>query len=403
MEDKENRILILTGDAGLGHRSAAEAVQKAFEEKYGAHCEGFIDNPLNDPKVPDVIRKSQSDYDEIVKKLPDLYKIGYTISDSTLPVSLMEAGFIVAMFEVIRDTIKKYQPDLVISTYPVFQAPIHTALVLKKKAIPSITVITDLTKVHHVWFNKAATRVTAPTDAVRWQALQAGLSPDQIIVTGIPVNPRIMKLKQRDKTDLRESLGWDRDLTSLLVVGSPRIKTLIDTVRLIDHSGHDLQMALVAGGNDTLYESFQQEEWHHPVKVYNFVDNMPELMRAADLILCKAGGLIVTESLASGLPLLLVHALPGQEIGNVNYVVDNNAGRMCQTPDEILETLYHWLDHNHALLDKMAKNAESLIPIDAAFTIADLGWDLLNQPSVKVRSKEVGRLKELLARFNISL
>jgi len=132
------------------------------------------------------------------------------------------------------------------------------------------------------------------------------------------------------------------------------------------------------------------------------VDNLPELS-AADFIICKAGGLIVTESLASGLPLLLVHALPGQETGNVNFVVENNAGCMCQTPNEILETLFHWLDHDHALLDKIAENASSLIPIDAAFTIADLGWDLLNQPAVKVRSKEVGRLKELLDRLDVSL
>lgn len=401
-EDKKH-ILILTGDAGMGHRSAAEAVHKAFEEKYGSLCEVVIENPLNNPKVPEIIRRSQSDYDEIVKKLPDLYKMGYKVSDSTLPVSIMEAGLIVVLYEVIRDTINKYQPDLIITTYPVFQAPIHAALVLKKRNIPNITVITDLTKVHLVWFNKAVSRCTAPTESVRQQALKAGLSPEQVMVTGIPVNPRIMKLKQKDKRELRETLDWNRDLTSLLVVGSPRIETLVDTVKLIDHSGHALQMALVAGGNDSLYKDFRETDWHHPVKIYNFVDNLPELMRAADFIICKAGGLIVTESLASGLPLLLVHALPGQETGNVNFVVENNAGCMCQTPNEILETLFHWLDHDHALLDKIAENASSLIPIDAAFTIADLGWDLLNQPAVKVRSKEVGRLKELLDRLDVSL
>jgi 1,2-diacylglycerol 3-beta-galactosyltransferase len=315
----------------------------------------------------------------------------------------MEAGLIVLLYEVIRDTINKHHPDLIVTTYPVFQAPIHAALVLNKRNIPSITVITDLTKVHHVWFNKAASRCTASTESVRQQALKAGLSAEQVAVTGIPVNPRIMKLKQTEKGDMRETLGWNRDLTSLLVVGSPRIESLVETVKLIDHSGHDLQIALVAGGNDTLYKSFRAAEWHHPVKIYNFVENMPELMRAADFIICKAGGLIVTESLASGLPLMLVHALPGQETGNVNFVVENNAGCMCQSPDEILKTLYHWLDHDHALLREIAENAASLIPIDAAFTIADLGWDLLNQPAVKVRSKEVGRLKELLARLDISL
>ncbi len=402
MEQKPKHILILTCDAGLGHRSAAEAVQAAVQAKYGDRCEAIIENPLNDAKVPDLIRKSQSDYDEIVKKLPDLYQMGYKISDWTLPVSLMEAGFIVVLFEVIYDAIQKHRPDLIISTYPIYQAPIHAALVLSKNVTPSITVITDLTKVHHVWFNKAVTLCTAPTESVRQQALKAGLSPKQLMVTGIPVNPHIIKLKQSDKRDMRGLLGWDRERTSLLVVGSPRIDSLVDTVKLIDFSGYDLQLALVAGGNDTLYKSFQEVNWHHPATIYNFVDNLPELMRAADLIACKAGGLIVTESLASALPLMLVHALPGQETGNVNFVVENNAGQLCQTPEVILETLCDWFEHDHAKLNQIAKNAASLIPIEAAFTIADVAWNLLNQPVLKVKRKEFKLLKELLARLDIS-
>jgi len=403
VEDKHKRILILTGDAGMGHRSAAQAVQQAIQEKYNDRCEATIENPLNNPKVPDLIRKSQSDYDEVVKKLPDLYKMGYKVSDSTLPVSLMEAGFIVVLYEAIRECIQKCQPDLVLSTYPIFQAPIHTALTLRKKTIPNITVITDLTKVHHVWFSKAVTCCTAPTESVRQQALKAGLSPQQLRVTGIPINPHIMKLKQTDKQNIRESLGWDSDRICVLVVGSPRIKAMMEIVKLIDHSGFDLQLALVAGGNNALFEHFQEENWHHSVKIYNFVDNLPELMRAADMIVCKAGGLIVTESLASGLPLMLVYALPGQEIGNVNFVVENHAGCLCQKPEEILETLCHWLEHNHAQLIQTAENAAGLIPVDAAFIIADLAWELLNQPAAEVKRKDISPLKEFLARFDLSL
>ena len=380
MENKRKRILILTGDAGLGHRSAAEAVQKAIAVKYGGCCESTIDNPLNHPKVPDLIRKSQSDYDEIVKKLPDIYKMGYKITDSTIPVSLLEAGYVVGLIEVIRDAIQKYQPDCVITTYPLFQAPLHAALVVEKKDIPSITVVTDLTQVHHVWFYKSITLCTVPTKSVHEQALKAGLSPKQVITTGLPVNPRIIKLKAIPKKDVRESLGWNRERTSLLVVGSPRMNALLDNIKLIDHSGYDLQLALVAGGNDELYNNFQETKWHHPVKIYNFVESLPEMMRAADFIVCKAGGLIVTESLASGLPLMLVHALPGQETGNVNFVLDNNAGQMCQEPNEILETLCHWLEHDHILLDKIARNASALIPIDAALSLADLAWDLIKHP-----------------------
>lgn len=52
---------------------------------------------------------------------------------------------------------------------------------------------------------------------------------------------------------------------------------------------------IVAGGDDQLCHQFQGIEWHIPAQVYDFVENMPTLMHAADCILCKAGGLIVTE------------------------------------------------------------------------------------------------------------
>jgi UDP-N-acetylglucosamine:LPS N-acetylglucosamine transferase len=80
-------------------------------------------------------------------------------------------------------------------------------------------------------------------------------------------------------------------------------------------------MIVVAGGDDDQYMRYQQSEWHVPTRIYNFVDNMPQFMHAADGIICKAGGLIVTESLACGLPLLLVDVLPGQEEGNADLVV----------------------------------------------------------------------------------
>ena len=376
MAIKEKHILILTADAGMGHRSAAEAIKYAIEQKSGDQCRTTIENPLNHPKTPELLRRSQTDYDEIVKRLPELYKMGFKASNASLPASFMEGTFIVALYEAIKDLIHQYQPDLIITTYPIYQAPIHAVSVIKKLHLPLITVVTDLSTVHQVWFHAGAMRCAVPTEIVRQKALKSGLTPDQVLLTGIPVHPRIIDFKQIEKQDLRQTLGWPQDPLNVLVVGSPRIEGLLDTIKLIDHSGYDLHLVLVAGGDQTLYQRFQETDWHHPATTYDFVDFLPKLMRAADMIVCKAGGLIVTESLASGLPLMLVHALPGQEIGNVDFVVENQAGMMCRTPGEILETLSIWLRNDRLLLEKTAQNASHLIPDDAAFKIADLAWDL---------------------------
>ena len=69
-------------------------------------------------------------------------------------------------------------------------------------------------------------------------------------------------------------------------------------------------------------------EWHVPVKIYNYCNTLSELMLASDMILTKAGGLITSESLAAGLPMLLCDVLPGQEEGNAKIVEDNEIGRI---------------------------------------------------------------------------
>jgi 1,2-diacylglycerol 3-beta-galactosyltransferase len=378
MADKEKRILILTGDAGLGHRSAAEAILKAVEAAYGDRCEVLLKNPLNHPDIPDFIRESQSDYDQVVKTIPELYHLAYDISDAALPATLMEGGFILFLFNTLRKVVLDLKPDLIITTYPIFQAPLIVACDSEGLEIPIMTVVTDLVTVHQIWFNDKVTQLTVPTESVRKLALDAGLSDSQVIITGIPVDPDISKLKNWRVNELRAALGWDLEKICLLVVGSPRVFDLMGILHGLDQTDFNIQFALVAGGNDDLFEKFEATDWHHPVKIYNFVDFLPKLMRAADMILCKAGGLITTESLASGLPIMVVNFLPGQEEGNVAYIIEHGAGELCDTPEKALETLNHWLENESERLQKVAQLAAKAGRADAAKVIAEHAWQLVS-------------------------
>lgn len=390
----------------MGHRSAANALQEALLQKYDQDCQVEIINPLDHPKTPGFLRETETDYDKIVKFIPDLYQVGYEVSDANVPSTLIEAGYIVVLFEALRDILADKTPDLVITTYPLYQAPLKAVLQLKRVDIPLITVVTDLATVHHIWFNRHATLTTVPTELVREKALESGMGPEQLMLTGIPVNPKIAALQESPKTEVRKILGWDPDQTTLLVAGSPRITKLKDTLSVIDQCLMPFQIAIITGGDDTLFKDLQSVNWQHPTKIYDFVENMPAMMRAADLIVCKAGGLIITESLASGLPLLLIHALPGQEIGNADYVVEHDAGSLCKTPEEILRTLADWLGGSHARLEQVSENATRLGNKNAAFQIADKAWTILNEYEPKqftpLLQKEADRLRDLLNRFEIS-
>ena len=85
----------------------------------------------------------------------------------------------------------------------------------------------------------------------------------------------------------------------------------------------------------------------------------------------QAGGLIIAETLACGLPLLLIDVLPAQEKGNVDIVLQSGAGELALTPGAALEVLYHWLADGGALLTQRASNARAVGRPRAALDIAE--------------------------------
>jgi 1,2-diacylglycerol 3-beta-galactosyltransferase len=132
---------------------------------------------------------------------------------------------------------------------------------------------------------------------------------------------------------------------------------------------------------------------------------MPTLMHAADCIICKAGGLIIAEALACGLPIVLVDVLPGQEAGNARYVTQGGAGELALDPIAALEIMSHWLVGDRALLAERAQNARRLGHPRAAFEVAERAWSMATRGPSGKGIRQAGRrpkLSELLRQNGIS-
>ena len=375
--DNQNpkRILILTADAGFGHRSAAIAIAAALQEIYADSCAVEIVNPLDDKRTPLPLRESQSDYDKLVRIMPEFYRFWYETSDSAAGSTVIGMALLPMLLEVMSDLIRKHRPDVVVTTYPLYQFPLYTVNSLLRRHVPLVTVITDLVSVHRIWLHRTCDLCVVPTEAVRQLGLGYHIPERKLKITGIPVHPNFAR-QHEDRPSLRAELGWRTDLTTLLIVSSKRVSHLRDVLRAINHTRLPLQLAIVTGGDEALYNDLLQWEWHVETHLYQLVKTMPMLMHAADCVMSKAGGLIVSESLACSLPMLLVDVLPGQETGNASYVVQNGAGAYAKDPVTALEVLYHWLDQDGRQLAECAQNAQRLGRPHAAYDIADLIWEV---------------------------
>jgi 1,2-diacylglycerol 3-beta-galactosyltransferase len=141
------------------------------------------------------------------------------------------------------------------------------------------------------------------------------------------------------------------------------------TARAIAASGLDLGLAIVTGRNRRLKEHLERLDWPVPAHIYGFTHEMPDFMRAADVLVTKAGPGTIAEALNAGLPIILYAKLPGQEDGNVSFVVEENLGVWAPSPAKVVEELAQWVRDPH-LREEYAANCRRAARPEAAREIA---------------------------------
>ncbi len=370
----QKRIVILTSDAGFGHRSAANAISAALTEMHPQDCQVFILNPHDDPRVPGFLRDTQSGYDKVVRENRELHILSYAASDNPVTGPLYDGLVSILLSEPLRDLLARYRPDAVVNTYLQYHPPLENLYQRMDDPPPLLTVITDLTDVHRMWFSQVTDLCLVPTIEVYDQAVQSGIEPEKVIVTGIPVNPALTK-PAADIRAAREAFCLRPDVFTPLVLGSKRVRGLWEVIEKINASALPVQLAIITGGDTDLYEQLKQVAWKKPVILCDYVQDIAPFLQIADCVISKAGGLVVSEALACGLPLVLVDVLPGQEDGNLEYVVAGGAGEQVEGPDRAVQLLARWTGEESGEYRLRRKNARRLGRPDSAYRVAQLAWE----------------------------
>jgi 1,2-diacylglycerol 3-beta-galactosyltransferase len=102
-------------------------------------------------------------------------------------------------------------------------------------------------------------------------------------------------------------------------------------------------------------------------------------MRAADILVTKAGPNTLSEAFIAGLPIVIYTAVPGQEEGNITHVVNHKAGLWAPQPKVTAKAVEH-LIKNPSILLKMSKHSQALAKPNASKEIAIKLWELVSTP-----------------------
>ncbi|WP_325176788.1 MGDG synthase family glycosyltransferase [Paenibacillus alkalitolerans] len=222
---------------------------------------------------------------------------------------IYEILFLRLMQKLISDT----TPDLIVCTHCL---PSRLASLLKSRRLlsaPVVNVYTDFF-INAVWGCEGIDYHFVPDLHMKQALITKGVAGARIFITGIPVHPHITE-SNNDRT------AKGGRITALLTGGSQgagMMKALIGKTR----PDGNIHYKVLCGKNNRLFSHLIHENYPHvtPIPYIESKAQMNDLYDEADVILTKPGGITVSECIRKGKPIVVYHALPGQEEINLQYL-----------------------------------------------------------------------------------
>ncbi len=364
------RVLVLMSDTGGGHRAAAEAIRAAAQERYGEALQFQLVDVFRD-YTPAPFNHAPEIYPLWVNHAPPLWRLSYMLSDHKLTSGLIVRLLTAYWRRRIERMLADHPADMVLNVHSIIARPVMNILSERTPRPSTMTVVTDLVTTHAFWYDPRVDRCLVPTPAARQRGLAMGLQEAQIAVTGLPVHPDFVR-RLAPQAEARRLLEIDPTLPAVLLVsGGEGMGPLFKIARAIDAKRLRCQLLIVAGRNRPLREQLDAQDWHQPTHIYGFVDFMPRLMAAADMIVTKAGPATISEACMAGLPVIISGRVPGQEDGNIQMLLEQDIGVFAPTPEAVAQAVAAWLNADPDEHQQRSRRARDLARPDAAWTIAD--------------------------------
>lgn len=384
------RILILSASVGSGHTGAARAIERAFAQ-ISPECDVHHVDVMD--LAPGLFRRLYSDgYFDAVARAPHL--VGYLYDRLDRPVRKIEKPFDLLRLAIQRinlgglaELLKSERWDLVIHTH--FLAPEIIRSIYRGTRIPfrQATVLTDF-ECHRFWTCGQSDHYFVATEECRASLSAWGVLSERITVSGIPIDPEFANVKS--KVGCRSRLGLRTNRPVILqMAGGLGIGPIREIHERILEAPFSLHVVAIAGRNAAAQNILENVPLpsRHERSILGFVNNIDELMAAADLIVTKPGGLTSSEALARGLPMMIVHPIPGQETRNSDYLLENGAGVKVNNLASLPHKLNQLLSDPQRLI-AMRSAARQISRPRAAFEVAEKCLSILQPPSFHSASSD---------------
>jgi len=356
-----------------GHYHAAKAIEEGLKEVWG-DIDTMMINALSytSPLLGTIINKA---YLEVIKKKPEVW--GQIYDNPEVMEKTRKARETLQKFNMskIEKLLEEYSPDVVFCTQAF---PCGMVANYKKKSGKDIFLVGVLTDYapHSYWIHDEVDFYIAPSSETTELLERKGVSSPKIKSLGIPVDPKFRRT--HDVGRIKKDLGFpEKNPTILFMGGSQGLGSMEEVVKaLLRDPKHSYRLLVVTGSNKRLYSKMKRlggKRYADNIRVMSYVENIDELMEAADIIVTKAGGMTVSEAMVKKLPMLISDPIPGHERMNTDFLVKNGAAVEVEDCGNLHEKINELFDSENALT-VMRENVEKLSKPDSALDIARLAF-----------------------------
>ncbi len=385
------RFLLLHSRTGGGHLRVTRTVADALTARYGEQARVTLVDVLAE-YAPWPLSRAPDWYPIALRGGGRIYGWGFRLLNGWRRVrAICHLAWPLTYPRVMR-LFRDHPADVIVSFHPVPVYTISRALEWTGLSTPFVAVGTDLVVMHAAWVAPRVRRYLVPTEAAREQLLRHGVEPGRIEVTGLPIGSQFQQIAVEDPAVVRRRLGLEPDRpTVLLMGGGVGFEPLEAVARAVATATPTAQLVVIAGQNEWLRERLLAISWPVPTRIEGFVENVHEWMRAADVLLTKAGPTTIAEALTVGVPMVLWGAIPAQETPNVHLVVRARAGVWAPGPERAAAAVAR-LIANPAARRFAAEEARRLASPEAARRVADILWEIASHPPLNSQPSGVPAL-----------
>lgn len=312
------KVLLLSVKAGYGHHSTAKAIMEYFE-KNGHQCD-MLD--IFDYISPRLGKYVNDGYLLTTRYLPKAYGKAYgAMAEHDEPYDKYSLTAFLSKFvsKQLEKYVLEYKPDLMIGTHSYAGVCMSILREIGATHCPTIGIVTDYT-VHPFWESSFLDYYVIPDALMDMEMMSKGIGKEKLLPFGIPVREQFTK--KMPQKEARARLGIDDMPTILVMMGSMGFGDISEQLEKMDGSKHDFQVLCVCGNNEKMKKEIDDISWVHKTHTYGFVENVSDMLDACDFIITKPGGLTTSESLAKGVPMIIMNPIPGHEYRNFHFLVN---------------------------------------------------------------------------------